>query len=190
MSGHAAVIVVVVLGLAALILVGGIFLGRRSNEKRAERLRTRFGTEYDRLVAEHGDRRAKELLEERERRSLEVTVRPISAESRERFAKAWRVVQGRFVDAPGKAVIEADQLLEELMSQRGFTVGDYEQQTSDLSVHHPRVVQNYRAAHLIADQERQGKATTEDLRDAIIQYRVLYEELLGHPVFQSNEVKL
>ena len=190
MNGHAAVIFIVVLGLAALIIVGGIFLARRSSEKRVERLRTRFGTEYDRMVAEHGDRRASALLEERERRSLQVTVQPISAETRERFARAWRAVQGRFVDTPGKAVIDADRLVEDLMGQRGFNVGDYEQQTSDLSVHHPGLVQNYRAAHVIADQERHGQASTEDLREAIIQYRVLYEELLGRSVTHSNEVKL
>jgi hypothetical protein len=94
------------------------------------------------------------------------------------------------VDTPDKAVIEADRLLEELMSQRGFTVGDYEQETSDLSVHHPRVVQNFRAAHVLAQQQRHGNATTDDLRAAILQYRVLYEELLGRPVSYSNEVKL
>jgi len=88
------------------------------------------------------------------------------------------------------AVIEADRLLEKLMSQRGFTVGDYEQQTSDLSVHHPSVVQNYRAAHVLAEQERRGQATTADLREAIIQYRALYEELLGRRVSNSNEVIL
>jgi hypothetical protein len=86
MSGHAVVIIVVFLGVGGLILA--IFLARRSDQKRAERLRTRFGIEYDRMVAEHGDRRGKKMLEERERRSLTVTVRPISAESRERFARA------------------------------------------------------------------------------------------------------
>jgi len=188
MSGHVAAVIVVCLGVGGLIL--GIFLARRSNQRRAERLRSRFGAEYDRVVAEHGDRRGKELLEERERRSLQVTIRPISTESQERFARAWRAVQSQFVDAPRKAVVEADRLLEELMSQRGFTVGDYEQQASDLSVHHPSVVQNYRAAHVLAEQERHGTATTDDLREAIIQYRVLYEELLGRAVSYANEVKL
>ena len=188
MNGHAGAIFVIVLGVAGLILVAGIFLARRSSEKRTQRLRTRFGVEYDRLAAEHGDRRAKELLEERERRSLKLTVRPISAETRERFAGAWRAVQGQFVDAPGKSLIEADRLLEELMSQRGFSVGDYEQQTSDLSVHYPGLVQNYRVARVIADKERHGEAATEDLRAAMIQYRVLYEELLGRPISHSNEV--
>jgi hypothetical protein len=190
MSGHVAVTIVVFSGLFGLILAGGIFLARRSNQKRSERLRSRFGTEYDRMVAEHGDRRGKELLEERERRSLTVTLRPISAESRERFARAWRTVQSKFVDTPDKAVVEADRLLEEFMSQRGFTVGDYEQETSDLSVHHPGVVQNFRAAHVLAEQQRHGNVTTDDLRAAILQYRVLYEELLGRPVSYSNEVKL
>ena len=190
MSGHPAVAVIVLLGIGGLIVLGAIFLTHRARQKRAERLRTRFGAEYDRMIAEHGDRRGKELLEARERRSLQVTVRPISSESRERFARAWRAVQGQFVDTPDKAVIEADRLLEELMSQRGFAVGDYEQQTSDLSVHHPGVVQNYRAARVLAEQQRHGNATTDDLRAAILQYRVLYEELLGRPVINSKEARL
>jgi hypothetical protein len=86
------------------------------------------------------------------------------------------------VDTPGKAAIEADRLLKELMSQRGFTVGDYEQETSDLSVHHPSVVRNFRAAPVLAEQQRHGNATSDDLRAAFLQYRVLYEKLLGRPV--------
>jgi len=190
MNAHAGAIFAIVLVAGGLILIGGILLARRSSERRTQRLRTRFGPEYDRVVAQLGDRRAKKLLEEREKRSLQVTVQPISRETRERFAGAWRAVQSRFVDAPGKSLIEADRLLEELMSQRGFTVGDYEQQTSDLSVHYPGLVQNYRVARVVADKERHGQAATEDLREAMIQYRVLYEELLGRPVAHQNEVKI
>ena len=104
MSGHPAVAVIVLLGIGGLIVLGAIFLTHRARQKRVERLRTRFGAEYDRMIAEHGDRRGKELLEARERRSLQVTVRPISSESRERFARAWRAAQGQFVDTPGGLV--------------------------------------------------------------------------------------
>jgi hypothetical protein len=189
MSEHAIILLVVV--AAAVIIAGacaGIILARRAKEKRTERLRIRFGPEYDRMVAAFGERRAQKLLEEREQRALKIVVRPLSIEDRERFVRAWRNVQSEFVDVPGKAVMEADRLLEELMTQRGYPVGDFEQQAGDLSVHHPRVVGSYRMARVIADSERRGKATTEDLREAIVQYRVLYEELLGRPVSYS-EVK-
>ena len=182
MSEHALILLVVAAGVVIAGAGAGIVLARRAKQKRTERLRIRFGPEYDRMVAEFGERRAQKLLEEREQRALKIVVRPLSIEDRERFVRAWRNVQSQFVDVPGKAVMEADRLLEQLMSQRGYPVGDFEQQASDLSVHHPHAVGNYRVARVIADSERRGKATTEDLREAIVRYRTLYEELLERPV--------
>jgi hypothetical protein len=185
-----ALITLVVVAVVAFLLVVAIVLARRSKQRRSERLRGRFGPEYDRVVAEHGDQAlAEKALEEREKRSLKIIIRPLSSDDRERFARAWRTVQAQFVDAPGKAVIEADQLLEQLMNQRGYPLGDFEQQSADLSVDHPRVIENYRLAHAIADQQRRGQASTEDLREAIIQYRALYEELLGVQPLIPSEVK-
>jgi hypothetical protein len=182
--------ILVVAAIVILILVVGIVLVRRRKQRRSELLRSRFGPEYDRVVAEHRDQgRAEEALEEREKRSLEIIIRPLSPEDRERFVQAWRTVQAHFVDAPGEAVIEADQLLEQLMNQRGYPIGGFEQQAADLSVDHPRVIENYRLAHAIADRQRRGRASTEDLREAIIQYRALYEELLGVPSLIPSEVK-
>ena len=188
MTEHAVVLLIVLAGVCVVLLGAIIFLAGWSRQKRAKRLRARFGAEYDRMVAEYGERRARKLLAEREKRVLQIAFRPLSVESREHFMQAWRDVQTQFVDTPGKAVTEADKLLEQLMSQRGYPVGDFEQQAGDLSVHHPRVVESYRAAHAITDSARHGNATTEDLREAIIKYRVLYEELLEYPVSYSSEV--
>jgi hypothetical protein len=188
MDQHALVIVLALVAIGIVVVVG-ILLARKAKQKSVARLRARFGPEYDRMVSQHGKRRAQKLLEEREERSRKIVVRPLSVESRQRFVQAWRSVQSHFVDTPAKAVMEADHLLEQLMSQRGYSVGDYEQQASDLSVHHPRLVENYRMARVIADSQKRGEATTDDLRQALIQYRVLYEELLGRPISYPTEVK-
>ncbi len=178
-AGIAPYIVILIAAVAVVVLVAVVVMARREKQKRSERLQRRFGPEYDRAVAEYGSRaRAEKILDEREKRSQKITVLPLSVDDREKFAQAWRTVQTRFVDAPGKAVVEADQLLKQLMSQRGYPVGDFEQQAGDLSVDHPRAVGSYRLAHLIADRQRRGEASTEDLREAIIQYRALYDELL------------
>lgn len=175
-------IVIVVVGLVA------VFLAWNGKRKRSARLRRRFGPEYDRLVAEKGSQKeAEKVLEEREERSRKIIIRPLPVEDREHFAEAWRNLQARFVDAPGEAVIEADQLLEQLMAQRGYPTGDFEQQAEDVSVDHPRVVQSYRAAHAIAKRQRQGQASTEDLREAVVQYRALYEELLSPSLTIAKE---
>ena len=182
MTQHA--LVVILIAAAAVLILAGVFaMARRAERRRTERLRARFGPEYDRMVVAHKSRsKAERLLESRERRSLQIVVRSLPVEALERYELAWRAVQSHFVDTPGKAVLEADRLFEQLMGERGYPIGDFEQQAGDLSVHHPQVIENYRVAHLITDSERRGTATTEDLRKAIVQYRTLCEELLGHPV--------
>jgi len=173
-----------------VIVVGCLILAVKSKRRRSARLRSRFGPEYDHAVAQYGSvARAEKALEDREKRSQQIVIRPLSPETRERYSEAWRTVQAEFVDAPAQAVTEADQLLEKLMSERGYPTGDFEQQASDLSVGHPRVVGNYRQAHLVADKQRHGQASTEDLRRALVQYRLLYEELLGVQFITSQEVK-
>jgi hypothetical protein len=107
--------------------------------------------------------------------------KPLSAGDRARFGESWRGVQARFVDGPAGAVTEADQLLGDVMSTRGYPVGDFEQRAADISVDHPLVLENYRKAHEIALQQTRGQATTEDLRQAMVHYRTLFEELVGDP---------
>lgn len=116
-------------------------------------------------------------------------IRELAVDERERFVTEWRVVQSRFVDDPKGAVREADELVSRLMQARGYPMSDFEQRAADISVDHPRVVDNYRAAHMIALRHRKGEATTEDLRSAIIYYRSLFDELLQtKPAGEKREV--
>jgi len=164
-----AAVVIVVLG--AIV----VFVQRR----RTEKLRSRFGPEYERSVAESGDRRrAEEQLEKRAERVEKYHLRPLTAEDRSRFTEQWDRVQAHFVDAPAGAVAEADQLLGDIMATCGYPMGDFEQRAADISVDHPVVVQNYRAAHDIAMRQAKGQATTEDLRRAMIHYRALFEDIV------------
>jgi hypothetical protein len=176
-SGQVAVIV------ACLLVLGGVlvFILQR---RRTTRLRERFGTtEYERALAEGGQRRRAEArLEERAKRVESFHLRELSPTDRTRFVEAWEQVQARFVDAPAGAVAEADQLLGDVMAARGYPMGDFEQRAADISVDHPVVIQNYRAAHAIALSHASGQASTEDLRRAMIHYRVLFEDL----VHESN----
>jgi hypothetical protein len=175
-------IIAVVVVLVVLFTVAAV-AARRAKQRRSERLRRRFGPEYDRLVVEQGTAsRAEAALEERERRARKIIIRPLPAAETETFAEAWRTVQAQFVDNPRHAVAEADRLIEEVMSRRGYPVGNFELQAADLSVDHPVGVQNYRSAHEIAEHNRNGGTSTEELRKAMVHYRKLYEELLnpGH----------
>ena len=120
-------------------------------------------------------------LEERAQRVEGFHVRPLAAGDRARFVESWREVQARFVDGPAGAVTAADQLLGDVMSTRGYPVSDFEQRAADISVDHPLVLENYRTAHEIALRQTQGQASTEELRQAMVHYRTLFEELVSEP---------
>jgi hypothetical protein len=171
-----------IIGLA-VIVVAGIAAWVLFRRRRTAKLRTQFGgTEYDRAVKEGGSRRHAEAgLKERTERVDSLNIRPLAPGDRARFMESWRRVQARFVDGPGGAVTEADQLLRDVMSTRGYPVSDFEQRAADISVDHPLVLENYRTAHEIAVRQTQGQANTEDLRQAMIHYRTLFEELVGEP---------
>ena len=170
-----------IIGLA-VIVVAGIAAWFFVRKRRTERLRTQFGAEYDRAVKEDGSRRHAEAgLKERTARVESLNIRPLAPGDRARFVESWRRVEARFVDGPGGAVTEADQLLGDVMSTRGYPVSDFEQRAADISVDHPLVLENYRTAHEIAVRQTQGQANTEDLRQAMIHYRTLFEELVGEP---------
>jgi hypothetical protein len=169
------VIVAVVL-VVAIAAVGGWYLWQR---RRTEQLQATYGPEYSRTVEEVGDRRrAESELLKRRARVEHFEIHPLSMEEFSRFTSEWRVIQAQFVDEPKRAVSDADLLVEEVMKVRGYPVGEFEQRAADLSVHHPRVVQNYRAAREIAVRHRRGDASTEDLRQAMVYYRELFEDLL------------
>jgi hypothetical protein len=167
---------IIVIAVALVVLLGIVWIFVR--KQRTINLQKRFGPEYDRAVGEIGQQRAESALLEREKRVQEFSLRELSAEERERYLSEWRMVQARFVDDPQAAVGDADLLVDRLMQDRGYPMSNFEQRAADISVGHPKVVDNYRAAHQIAVRHRQGQASTEDLRSAIIYYRSLFEELL------------
>ena len=176
MDNNSLIIIVaaVVVGLL-IIAVAWMFM----QKKRTERLQSRFGPEYERVVDTDGNRRrAEAVLAERERRVEKLDIQPLSIEDRRRFEQSWTNEQARFVDDPKGAVAEADRLIRDVMKTRGYPVGDFEQRTADISVDHPMVVENYRIAHNIAVRDKRNEAETEDLRKAMVHYRSLFEELL------------
>jgi len=167
----------------AVIVFAGIAAWLFLHKRRIQKLRTQFGdAEYDRTIKEDGSRRHAEAgLKQRSERVESLPIRSLAPGDRTRFVDTWRRIQARFVDGPGGAVTEADQLLGDVMSTRGYPVSDFDQRAADISVDHPLVLANYRTAHEIAIRQTQGKANTEDLRQAMIHYRTLFEELVGEP---------
>jgi len=167
---------VAILIVLALLVVLALFAGRR---RRSRKLREQFGPEYDRTVAEAGDRKqAESRLQERTARRQRLDVVPLDQADRDRYVEAWRQTQARFVDEPAEATREADRLITAVMRQRGYPIDDFEQRAADISVDHPQVVDDYRAAQAIASANERSEASTEDLRQALVHYRSLFEELL------------
>jgi hypothetical protein len=148
--------------------------------KRSQRLKRRFGPEYDLTVSEFGSQgRAEAELIARENRVARLKIVPLAPADASRFSQAWNTLQGRFIDSPKGVVTEADHLVRELMTKRGYPMGDFERMAADVSVDHPAVVAAYRAAQTIAARDARGEADTEELRKAVIHYRTLFDELLG-----------
>lgn len=171
--------VLLVLVVIVLLAVIGWLVYER---QRSQRLRTRFGPEYERTVDAAGNRKAAEAeLEARQRRVEALRIRPLPAGDRERYAADWRRLQARFVDDPSATITEADELIGEVMERRGYPVDDFEQRVADVSVDHPTVVEHYRAAHAIATGPNAARADTEQLRQALVHYRALFDDLLAEP---------
>ena len=173
------ILVPVVVAVVIIIVVAALFAVRK---RKSVQLKERFGPEYDRLVQQNGGAaHAEDVLAEREKRVEKFSIRPLSPGDRERYAEEWELVQRRFVDDPSMAVTEADNLVTAVMSARGYPMVDFEQRAADVSVNHPTVVQNYRSAREIVLRHGKGRSTTEDLRQAMVYFRSLFEELLGSP---------
>ena len=172
--------------IVVLVIAAWIF----SRKRRTKKLRAQFGgAEYARAVEEGGSRRQAEAgLKERTERVESLKIRALAPGDRARFVELWSRIQARFVDGPGGAVTEADQLLGDVMSTRGYPVSDFEQRAADISVDHPLVMENYRTAHEIAVRQTRGQANTEELRQAMIHYRTLFEELVSQPELASAKV--
>jgi len=161
------------------VIVVAVARYMRKRKKTTAELRDRFGPEYDRAVRQHGsERKAEAKLTDRETRVEMLKIRDLDLTERERYLAQWKAVQSRFVDYPKGAVTEADELVCSLMQTRGYPVTDFDQRAADISVDHPRVVENYRSAHTVALRLGRGEASTEELRTAMIHYRSLFDELV------------
>ena len=170
--------------VAAVIVILAVVTWRYMRKRRSTTadLREKFGPEYDRAVLTHGsERKAEAKLADREKRIEKFNIRDLDAMEHERYSKQWQSIQSRFVDSPKGAVAEADDLVSSVMKARGYPVSEFDQRAADISVDHPRVVENYRSAHAIALRVGKDAASTEDLRTAMIHYRSLFEELVQLP---------
>jgi hypothetical protein len=169
-------LLVAIVLLVVIIALLAVVVGQR---RRSQRLQQQFGPEYQRTVARTGDQRAAESqLTEREQRRRQLNIVGLEPAARTRYVEAWRVTQGKFVDDPAGATGEADELVARVMRDRGYPVDEFEQRAADVSVDHPRVAENYRAAHAVSLANEKGLASTDDLRQAFVHYRSLFAELL------------
>ncbi|MEP6894064.1 MAG: hypothetical protein ABI986_00520 [Chloroflexota bacterium] len=171
--------IVIAVVLALVVIAGAILIPTLSQRNRSTRLRDQFGAEYDRTVETLGDeKKAQTQLEDRQKHVKALDIKPLSASEAERYVAEWSEVQSKFVDEPGQAIVDADRLIMEVMSLRSYPVSDFEQRAADISVTHPNFVSNYRAAREIAVKNETFESNTEELRQALIHYRSLFEELL------------
>jgi hypothetical protein len=174
---------IVLVAVVILIIAVVIWLYARKRKSTTADLRQKFGPEYERAVLAHGsERKAEAKLTDREKRVEKLNIRDLDSMERERFSKRWEAVQSRFVDSPKGAVAEADDLVSSVMKARGYPLSDFDQRADDISVDHPRVMENYRSAHEIALRVGKDEPSTEELRTAMIHYRSLFEELVQVPV--------
>ena len=171
---------IVVAVVVAVVVIGALALwwNSRRSAARSERLQQQFGSEYDSAVARGKKSDAENELESRQKRVESFNLRELHPAEAARFTDLWRSTQERFVDEPGGAVGDADRLVGELMGARGYPMSYFDQRAADLSVDHADVVSNYRMAHRIAGQHSRGQASTEQLRQAMVHYRALFNDLL------------
>jgi hypothetical protein len=168
----------IVIAVVAVVVVAAVaYAAYRSWQSR--QLKQTFGSEYDRTVGDAPNKREAEAeLRERRKAHDELEIRPLSPDARDRYAARWDATQARFVDDPKEAIGDADRLIQEVMRERGYPVDDFDRRTSDLAIDYGDVVDDYRKAHEIAERNRDGDATTEELRRAMVHYRSLFGELL------------
>ena len=176
-------LIILIVAVVAIVIVAAVIITR---QRRSQHLKQQFGPEYDRAIQQHGDaRHAEAVLIDREKRVEKFALRPLTPSDRERFAEDWAAVQRRFVDDPSTAVNQADKLVTTVMAARGYPMSDFDQRAADISVNYPTVVENYRSAREITLRHSQGKSSTEDLRQAMVYFRSLFDELLGTPKSQT-----
>ncbi|HJQ36548.1 MAG TPA: hypothetical protein VKB93_05375 [Thermoanaerobaculia bacterium] len=182
----------IAVGAIGFLIVAGLF-ARGSRRSRTAALRDKFGREYEHTVKSAGSRtRAERELVARAQEVEQFEIRPLNASERDRYRNDWKRVEQRFVERPTTAVVEADELVAEIMRVQGYPMGDFEKHAAHLSVKHPRVIEHFRAGHRVIGAAP-GSSSTEDLRQAMLHYRALFEELIGGDVPRDlpreNEVR-
>jgi hypothetical protein len=171
----AVVLVLVIVG----VILGAIF----SSRKRSQRFHDKFGPEYDRTVKTMGNqKKAQTEMDDRQKHVDTLNIRPLSIGERDHYLADWTAIQAKFIDQPGQATVEADHLIMEVMQKRAYPVSDFEQRAADISVNYPALVSNYRLAREIAIKNEHHQADTEELRQALIYYRSLFDELLKEEI--------
>jgi len=181
------IVLIIIAGAVVAIVVALIVYMKK---ERTQKLRSKFGPEYDRAIDAHGNRsHAETELEKRAKRVAKFDIHPLTAAECARYAEDWRREQSLFVDDLKAAVRHAHTLVQDVMKRRGYPVGDFDQDAADLSVDHPRVVENYRIAHEIALRDERGRSTTEDLRKAMVSYHALFDDLLDQPIRTAEEIR-
>lgn len=181
---------IVVLAIAAAVVIAVLAALVAFQRRRTGKLRSQFGPEYARTIEAVGARgKAETELHQRETRVAAYSIRPLTPADRDRYLADWNRIQTQFIDAPVGAVAQADELVSAVMTARGYPMSDFDQRAADLSVDHPIVVENYRAAHAIALRHERGEASTEELRQAMIHYRALVDDLVGQPAATEAPVQ-
>ncbi|HEX9838821.1 MAG TPA: hypothetical protein VGA72_05715 [Anaerolineales bacterium] len=179
--------ITIVIAVVVLLFIGGLLGMTFTRRQRTKRLQERFGPEYDRTVQEVGDqRRAEDELEARLNHVKALEIRPLSAEETDRFTREWQAAQAEFVDEPLAALQKANQLIKEVMGIKGYPVDDFEQRAADISVDYPNLVIDYRELRAIATKQDDEDVTTEEMRQAMVHARALFENLV-HPEAQIED---
>jgi hypothetical protein len=165
--------------IAAVVIAVALVAWLIFRKERSKKLRNQFGPEYSNAIQKYGNpTKAEDALLDRQKRIEKLHIHSLQPEERDRFAEQWHQLQSQFVDDPSGSIEKADQLVCDVMSARGYPMSEFERRADDLSVDHPHVVANYRAAHDIALRRDRGQASTEDSRQAFVHYRDLFDELL------------
>ena len=178
MSTTSAVVIVIVAAVVVLLVIGtGLVMARRARRRRE--LQERFGPEYDRTVQATGSsRQAQADLQARAQERDRLSIRPLNAMQRNRYESDWRQVQIEFVDTPALSLGRADALVTDVMVDQGYPMRNFNRQADLISVDHPEVVEHYRRAHEIFEVSQAGQASTEELRQGFVSYRMLFDDLL------------
>lgn len=167
--------------VAVFVIAIAIGLWMMTTRRRTDRLRDRFGDEYDRTVETVGNRtEAEAALAEREKRVEALTIRPLTATEHRQFADEWTGIKAVFVDSPIEAVLHADRLLATMMKTVGYPMADFDRRYEDLTVNHGDVARHYREGRQIVDRHTSGGVSTEEMRQAMKHYEALFDRLVSN----------